>query len=709
MSLPFALQKEENIMALTFGTTMALIALSTVAVTVDGHDSGVISKLFSGDDENNALVAEREKCRNNAQRLVDGEEMDINDVHPGLCITIGDGVFAGAATLVHRMVSIAFEVGQVITAYNAWMTVEVFSRTLLVKGWNNVFDILYYEHLRRQNDPTKVLPSRPPTRLEYYMATAINEFFCYMFDWNSGGKNIIQTYQTPLRYRCVDGQMTVFVTAARAKKATVEASMINRHLLLDEVVQIALDQCAIKRFYGEKTIDSDKKPDPYILAGIFLFDRLLNVKQQGKVTIEIQLALEEDVKQVILKGGVRKEFRQLTDVDVFESSNELFSCCTRNGNNVISMYDYVQDIRLPLFLYLSRFGFKVISEISALQYGLSKDENEAVDAAADSLGIKADDVIAVLQEFVEHWWTVSSVYREDELEENANVDISSKVRIEIIEQAKKSALSRDKNLSFRDVANQLRLFFELVGVNDPVQRIRLMLLAAKRRQETKEQAKLGISLACPESLLQEEFILWILAATKGDNRVPKETRDVVRCGKGFSATPAQLQRLAGNKVPFVNGSCQNKKGVEMLRGDMELNGIFTLKLDDGDKLVATRPIAEMVTVPKADHTKRYVILASQKTEADVQVILDKLYDGPTTLVPTNKVGLLKKSNGEQVGTFRIAQNAASVLQPGRKLYAQGRDNFIGEITFQKVYSYVEESTKTTKWSAFVEFTAPAQK
>lgn len=692
-------------MALTFGTTMALIALSTVTITVDGYKPDLVSSLFSGGaDDENPLVAERQKCRNNAQRLISGEGMPLSEVHPGLCINLGSGPFAGAATLVHRMVSIAFEIGQVITAYNAWMTVEVFARTLRIKGWKSVFDILYYDHLKRNG--TKGLPDKPPTRLEAYMAKAINAFFCYMFDWSSGGKNAASVYKTPLKYRVVDGQAVVFVTAANAKEATVAAGMINRHLLLDEVAQIALDQCAIKRFYGEKTIDSDKKPDPYILAGIFLFDRLLNVKQQGKVTIEIQLALEEDVKRVIMKGGIRKEFKQLTDVDVFESSNELFSFCTRSGNNVISMYDYVQDIRLPLFLYLSRFGFKVISEVSALEYGLPEAEVKAVDASADNLGAAADGVIAVLQEFVEHWWTVSSVYREDELPDNSEVDLSSKFRNEIIKQAQKSALSRDKNLSFRDVANQLRLFFELNDVTDPVQRIRLMLLAAKRRQETKEQEKLGISLACPESLLQEEFILWILAATEGDDRVPKETRDVIHCGTGFKASQSQLQRLAGNKVPFVNGSCQNKKGIEMLHGDMELNGIFTLKLDDGaNNLVATRPIAELVTVPKADSTKRYIILASQKTEADVHDILDKLYDGLTALVPTANVGALKKPNGERVGTFRMPGMDKDVVQTGHRLFRQGRKSFSGEVTFQKVYSYTEESTKVIKWSAFVEFTA----
>lgn len=633
--------------------------------------------------------------------------------------------WVGAGAFVGRQVSVTWEVGQIITGYNPTNTI-----------------LIYCLELARLvgKDPSRIFvanlaDSRKADPQVQKLARVIRDYFTYTCDHGTDKEEVEkQAYVTPLEYRkdAVTGQDICYVTPESAKEVFARMRQIPRNLPLDQVIQCSYDMGAVKRLYGEGTIDGDKKPDPKILEGIFGFDILSAIKQRGKSDVKVELAYENDEEGAYavakINGDVLEQKGDRTADAWFSASksrndgwggNALSFSCINEESGRFFLEDFVQNIRLPLFRLLAKRGVRLATELNdmASNFKLPEEEAEAVNNVVGTVGETArSSLIASLQSCARDWWAVNTLFR-IEADEDSN-DPTQR----LIAKSAKDEMREEKNLLFQQgVSNKVRLLFEAAGVNNPVDRVRLVFSAIGKMRNDCVVNAIGFM----KSAIPEELLLWVLNVDETklvDNRTGKpvnwnivrETCDRVTLTGPLASMPVEKRvQLDGKKVTFDRGVLFFK-GREVAMADESLNGVFTLRVDELDgEVTAHCPIKDLVTVPAADPDVLYVRLGKSQDPKDIENALDTIvsgdmrfgkdHDGNTVIVDDETNVIVAPYNG----TINC-DNVNTILFTRGLDYDPEQDAFVGkpyqakgDAAFVKDFNY--KVGDVTWYSAFVLF------
>lgn len=629
----------------------------------------------------------------------------------------------GAGAFVGRQVSVTWEVGQVITGYNPTNTILIYGLELArLVG----------------KDPSRIFvaglaDSRKADPQVQKLARVIRDYFTYTCDHGTDREEVEkQAYVTPIAYRkdAATGQDIAYVTPESAKEVFARMRKISRNLPLDQVIQCSYDMGAVKRLYGEGTIDGDKKPDPKVLEGIFGFDVLSAIKQRGKSDIKVELAYEtgEDGSRYAvakINGDVLEPQGDRTPDAWFSASksrndgwggNALsFSCISKESGRFF-LEDFVQNIRLPLFRMLAKRGVKLAATLNkpAGSFKLPEEEAKAVSKVIGTVGEAVrSSLIASLQSCARDWWAVNTMFGV-EADENSN-DPTQR----LIAKSAKDEMREEKNLLFQHgISNKVRLLFEAAGIEDPVDRVRLVFFSLGKMRDDCTVNAIGFM----KSAIPEELLLWVLNVDEtklvdkagSQVHVTRETCDRVRLVGPLASMPIEKRvKLDGKKVTFDRGVLFFK-GREVAMADESLNGVFTLRVDELDgEVTAHCPIKDLVTVPAGDPDMLYVRLGKSQNPEDVENALDKIvsgdmrftkdHDGNTVIVDDETDVIVAPYNGTT-----NYDNVNTVLLTRGLDYDPEQDTFVGkpcqakgDAAFVKDFNY--KVGDVTWYSAFVLF------
>lgn len=519
------------------------------------------------------------------------------------------GKFNGIAQFLHRTIAVANEVGTVITAFNAWITVQIAARILIDAGFetaaaaaasdNKFYSILgetihlIFESHTRQMDEMGIIRLRAMGR-------------SYKSPIETGKKN--------------RGWKIVRISSKISREIEQAICSIDEILYLDEVYQIALDQSSNKRLSGELTIDSDKKPSPLVIAGILGLSALSEIKQMGKQKMEIKVEWN-GTPDVARRDSVMLYGDKMANDHIIglKGSYDMFNPESHDEDNKheVQLLDFVQMLRTTPFQRLLAWAQRIGHLFEDNIQQLPQEELERINACA--IKHNAIGILVALKALKQEWQTATSTSR-------AEIKKASKIKNLLRRQNAEKRAKADRKLQLDALSNKARLTFEKAGVSDAAERVRLVwavTLDDNRKAHGGQVSWTELS-DIAESLLPEEFAIWFydFMGTTGDD-VKNVTRDVVKpCGVLKFATEEQLNKLNGYKVKFQKGVAYNN-GEPFMYSNVPLNGVFDIRVEDG-KMFAEHDIVSLVEVPTAKVDNNFIKLQSVETEAEIMKICDDI-------------------------------------------------------------------------------------
>lgn len=233
----------------------------------------------------------------------------------------------------------------------------------------------------------------------------------------------------------------------------------------------------------------------------------------------------------------------------------------------------------------------------------------------------------------------------------------------------KSAIAPAIDAQYDALRNMLRC---VLAKYSPVDRIRAALYVTIFKGDDN-----GVLSDFASQLLEEEFLLFVLklGAKEGSEgvigKVPHETEDAIRDVYGLED---------GDVMTFVAGEAE-KDGKYASARSHELCGEFTLRRKDDGRWVATKPLANLVTVPEADPN---VIMLMSHVDDGMKVKAEDLAPGTRVmLVNYHKTSGLKNTVVlDGVPSFRYRKEKGTIVE---KMYAKKTgeilQSFIGDVDY----------------------------
>lgn len=569
-----------------------------------------------------------ENWRNDAVTAIENEEFKAETKS----IWTLPGKFNGIAQFLHRTIAVANEVGVVITAFNAWVTVQIAAKILIDAGFETVSEaekstdkmfailagtirLLFESHARQMEEMGIIRP-------------------------RAKGHSYKSPIETGKKQR---GWKIVKISSKISREIEQSICAIDETLYLDEVYQISLDQSSNKRLSGELTIDSDKKPSPLVIAGILGLSALSEIKQIGKQKMEVRVEWN-GTPDVAHRDSVLLYSDKTANDNVIglNGSYDLFDPKSRDKNNKheVQLLDFVQMLRTApfqrLLTWTKQIGHLFEDNIQQLP------QEELTKIADCATKYNKTGILTALEALKQEWQTATSTSR-------AEIKKASKIKNLLRRQNAEKRAKADRKFQLDALSNKARLTFEKAGVSDAAERIRLVW--AVTLNDNKKAHGGQVSWAelsdIAESLLPEEFAVWFydFMGTTGDD-VKNVTRDVVKpCGVLKFATEEQLNKLNGCKVKFQKGVAYNS-GKPFMYSNVPLDGIFDVKVEDG-KMFAEHDIVSLVEVPTATTTNNFVKLQSVKTEEEIKKIAEAVMAADEVFVAKGESNpLYSVSNGK---------------------------------------------------------------
>lgn len=592
------------------------------------------------------------------------------------------GKFNGIAQFLHRTIAVANEVGVVITAFNAWITVQIAAKILLDAGFetvteaekstNKLFSILagtirlLFESHARQMEEMGIIRPRAVGR-------------SYKSPIETGKKN--------------RGWKIVRISSKISREIEKAICAIDEILYLDEVYQIALDQSSNKRLSGELTIDSDKKPSPLVIACILGLSALAEIQQIGKRKMEVKVEWN-GTSDVARRDSVLLYNDKPANDNIIglKGSYDLFDPNSHDENNKhdIQLLDFVQMLRTAPFQRLTAWAQRIGHLFEDNIQQLPQEELERINACA--IKHNASGIIVALKALKQEWQTATSTSRSE-------IKKAGKIKNLLRRQNAEKRAKADRKLQLDALSNKARLTFEKAGVVDAATRVRLVWAVTldDNRKAHGGQIVWEELSDIAESLLPEEFAIWFydFMGTTGDD-VKNVTRDVVKlCGVLKFATEEQLNKLDGCKIKFEKGVAYNN-GEPFMYSNVPLNGVFDIKVEDG-KMFAEHDIVSLVEVPTATTTSNFVKLQSVETEADIAAICDSIMAADEIFIGKGEGNpLYSVSNGKynkianyvcpKEGISKCANMALNVSWTNTVQHP----GLCGKATFVKVHQYQDK-------------------
>lgn len=520
------------------------------------------------------------------------------------------GKFNGMSQFLHRTIAVANEVGVVITAFNAWVTVQIAAKILIDAGFetatvaaaskNKFYSILgetirlIFESHARQMEEMGIIRPR------------------------AVGRSYKSPIETGQKQR---GWKIVRISSKISREIEQSICSIDEILYLDEVYQIALDQSSNKRLSGELTIDSDKKPSPLVIAGILGLSALSEIKQMGKRKMEVKVEWNGTPDVTRRDSVLLYSDKPANDSIIgLNGSYDLFDPKSHSEDNKheVQLLDFVQMLRTKPFQRLTAWAQRIghLIEEDNVQR-LPQEELTKITTCA--IKHSESGILVALEALKQEWQTATSTSR-------AEIKKASKIKNLLRRQNAEKRAKADRKFQLDALSNKARLTFEKAGVSDAAERVRLVWAVTlnDNRKAHGGQVSWAELSDIAESLLPEEFAVWFydFMEITGDD-VKNVTRDVVKpCGVLKFATEEQLNKLNGCKVKFQKGVAYNS-GKPFMYSNVPLDGIFDIKVEDG-KMFAEHDIVSFVEVPAAKIDNNFIKLQSVKTEAEITKICDAI-------------------------------------------------------------------------------------
>ena len=521
------------------------------------------------------------------------------------------GKFNGIAQFLHRTIAVANEVGTVITAFNAWITVQIAAKILIDAGFETVSEaekstdklfsilagtirLLFESHARQMEEMDIILRPRAVGR----------------------------SYKSPIETgKKQHGWKIVRISSKISREIEQSICAIDEILYLDEVYQIALDQSSNKRLSGELTIDSDKKPSPLVIAGILGLSALSEIQQMGKRKMEVKVEWN-GTPDIARHDSVMLYSEKVANDSIIglNGSYDLFDPNKPNdeeNKHEIQLLDFVQMLRTAPFQRLTVWAQRIGHLFEDNVQQLPQEELARINACV--IKYRESGILAALEALKQEWQTATSTSR-------AEIKKAGKIKNLLRRQNAEKRAKADRKLQLDALSNKARLTFEKAGVSDAAERVRLVWAVTlnDNRKAHGGQVSWEELSDIPESLLPEEFAVWFydFMGTTGDD-VKNVTRDIIKpCGVLKFATEEQLNKLNGCKVKFEKGVAYSN-GKPFMYSNVPLNGVFDIKVEDG-KMFAEHDIVSLVEVPAATTTSNFVKLQSVKTEEEITKISDSI-------------------------------------------------------------------------------------
>lgn len=635
-----------------------------------------------------------------------------------------DGKFNGFSAFMHYDLAVENEVGQVITAFNVWITVQICTEVLIKNGYETVEAAV-----------------SSPNKMCNYVANSIKEF---MHMYRKNLKNVLgdaaiditqakgRSYKSPIKKDGNKESWTVIrISSKVSREIEKQILALDDVLYLDELYQVALDQSSNKRLSGELTIDTTKKPSILVIAGILGLLAMQDIKQIGKGSMEVAFAWN-DIKQgehVITEQGCPRLLYKGKDIVTSEYHGSKYGFVPtldckpcdfddlrvggqgswyeekKDGDACLQFCDYVQILKRPLFQMLcewaDRMGNKFTEE-NVRQ--LSEIELNKIFTVAERL--KETGVVNALTALKGEWQTATNTARK---EEEAAAGWWNKTRkINALEQAK-----ADKRMQMSALSNKARLMFaaaeEINGIKiSAADKMRLLWAAVLGNKDDIEWESIS---GIVTSLLPAEFSLWLIDAFGNEQGSKTVTRDKLTvCGPLKSATDKQLLRLDGCKMKFVDSTAYlNGKAIAYAATE-GLDGIHTVRAipEDGTtKLFVEIPLVDLIEIPEVDITQNFIKLQTAKNEKDIKTVVNKMMTADEVFVAQG-VGnpLCTIDNSGQItkigGYLCLQQNQSPVANRVFNIdwhNKPGHPGICGKPAFVKIHEYVDNK-KRHCWTAF---------
>ena len=636
-----------------------------------------------------------------------------------------DGKFNGFSAFMHYDLAVTYEVGQVITAFNVWITVQICAEMLIRNGYETVEAAV-----------------ASPNKMCNYVANSIANFMrIYRRNLRDAlgdaATDIAQaegrSYKSPIKKDgAKDGWTVIRISSKVSREIEKQILALDDVLYLDELYQVALDQSSNKRLSGELTIDTTKKPSILVITGILGLLAMQDIKQIGKGNMEVAFAWN-DIKQdedVITPKGHPRLLYKGEDIVTSEYGGQKYGFIPtldckpcdfddrrvggkgswyeekKNGDVCLQFCDYVQILKRPLFQMLcewtDRMGNKFTEENVRR---LSETELNKIFTTAERF--KETGVVNALVSLKGEWQTATNTARKEE--EAAAKWWNQTRKINALEQAK-----ADKRMQMSALSNKARLTFaaaeEINGVKiSAADKMRLLWAAVLGNNE--DDIKWESISGIVTSLLPAEFALWLIDAFGNEQGSKTVTRDKLTvCGPLKSATDKQLLRLDGCKMKFVDSIAYlNEKAIAYAATE-GLDGVHTVRAisEDGTtKLFVEIPLVDLIEVPEVDITQNFIKLQATKNEKDIKDVVNKMMTADEVFVAQG-VGnpLCTIDNAGQItkiGSYLCLTEKQSPV--ANRVFnidwhnKQGHPGVCGKPAFVKIHEYVD-TKKQHCWTAF---------
>lgn len=635
-----------------------------------------------------------------------------------------DGKFNGFSAFMHYDLAVENEVGQVITAFNVWITVQICAEILLKNGYETVEAAI-----------------SSPNKMCNYVANSVKNF---MHIYRRQLRNVLgdaaidiaqaegRSYKSPVKKEeNKDGWTVIRISSKVSREIEKQILALDDVLYLDELYQVALDQSSNKRLSGELTIDTTKKPSILVIAGILGLLAMQDIKQIGKGSMEVAFAWN-DIKQgehVITKKGYPRLLYKGKDIVTSEYHGQKYgfiptlNCkpCDfddlriggqgswyeeKNGDACLQFCDYVQILKRPLFKMLCEWADRMGNKFTEENVRrLSETELNKIFAIAKQL--KETGVVNALVSLKGEWQTATNTARK---EEEAVAGWWNKTRkINALEQAK-----ADKRMQMSALSNKARLMFasaeEINGIKiSAADKMRLLWAAVLGNNEDDIEWE-SIS-GIVTSLLPAEFALWLIDAFGNEPGSKTVTRDKLTvCGPLKSATDQQLLRLDGCKMKFVDSTAYlNGKAIAYAVTE-GLDGIHTVRAisEDGTtKLFVEIPLVDLIEIPEVDITQNFIKLQTAKNEKDIKTVVNKMMTADEVFVAQGVGNPLctidNAGHITKIGSYLcLKENQSPVANRVFNIdwhNKPGHPGICGKPAFVKIHEYVDNKNQHC-WTAF---------
>ena len=388
-------------------------------------------------------------------------------------------------------------------------------------------------------------------------------------------------YQSPLLegyYKDAFGIPCVKISPRLADLVTEEVKIME--INEENVVAACTDLIIAGRMFQELTIDATKTmfkveiPYGEDMIHVKLNSREneeenFNIKCDWKYAnsneeerTDIRLA---DIRKSVATGTAKPE--RIGNVVAVKNDNPSKTTYDTIGSQKIWVHhiaDYYNCLRNILLAKGVSFANKLMEEQQEFDAGIMADINAAMHRAevkrAYDLGLFFHDIFRTIQSYKTA--RLSQLNREYPKRSNA------------LEEHVK-AVKQETKVTVEILANQIRSEFKKLGLT-PVEMIYVMLNNVINE---------GTNASFGHTVLQDEFVDFVLQVTKEDSRVPKFTEDrLLYCS--FEE---------GDEAVFVAGMAED--GDKQAMAAVPLEGTFVIRKNSKGNLVASQLIKDNVTIP----------------------------------------------------------------------------------------------------------------